>query len=318
MADLFFVRRDGRVKGPLTRERLRDLRRQDRLRLRDEIAVAADGPWSPLRDVYDQVLPDEEPAAAADDFWREELPPDASAAGERRQDGRGAPGVDRLTWFERLRELLEGDGAFREPFRPWSFLAAAVPLAALAAVVAVILVSPALEPARRGPLPAALPPPADPAAGGPSAAPAGVAEPGAAGAAGDDGVPAAAVAEPGRISAVDPEHEAAIAALLGAYYAAGDWQARSRLVVPGERTRRLLQQLDAGKAESEGNAAGPPRWSLVRRLEPGKLAAAARSGQPVLVETSVDDHAHAVYVVFVEGRWRVDWLRSLERLWLTL
>ena len=318
---MFFVRRDGRVKGPLTRERLRELRREDRLRMRDEIALAADGPWSRLRDVSDDVLADDESVAADDEFWREELPPDkpppaARKAAENDDDGR--------SWFERLRESIEGDGAFRQPFRLWSFLAAAAPLAAVAAFFAVILVSPALEPTRQPP------PPPVPVSGAGAGA---VTVTGAADNAADvsagtpaDGTAAAAPADlgaaasaqavvPGRISATDPAHDAAVTALLAAYYAAGDWQSRYRLVVPGERTRRLIQQMHAEQGTAAGDRAS--RWSLATRLEPGKLAAAARSGQPVLVETSIDDHSHAVYVVFVEDRWRVDWLRSLETLWLT-
>jgi hypothetical protein len=313
---MFFVRRDGRVKGPLTRERLRELRREDRLRMRDEIALAADGPWSRLRDVSDDVLADEESVAADDEFWREELPPDKPPPAPRKA---AANDDDSRSWFERLRESIEGDGAFRQPFHLWSFLAAAVPLAAVAAFFAVILVSPALEPARQPP------PPAGPVTGADAGADANAdadvsagtpADGTAAAAPADLGAAASAQAVvPGRISAMDPAHDAAVTALLAAYYAAGDWQSRYRLVVPGERTRRLIQQMHAEQGTAAGDHAS--RWSLATRLEPGKLAAAARSGQPVLVETSVDDHSHAVYVVFVEDRWRVDWLRSLETLWLT-
>jgi len=314
---MFFVRRDGRVKGPVTRDRLRELRRQDRLRMRDEISLAADGPWSRLRDVYDEVLADAETAAADDEFWREDLPPDKPSAGGRntgagkRAGGQFAEeGEHGRTWFERLRDTLEGDGAFRQPFRPWSFLAAAVPLAALAAFVAVILVSPAFEPARPTPVPMPVPPGVGGAA---AAAPAdAVVSPDAA----DAAAPVAAdAAAPGRVSGLDPDHEAAVATLLAAYYAAGDWQSRYQLVVPGERTRRLLQQLQPEQRERA--AAGQSGWRIAGRLEPSKLAAAARGGQPVLVETVVDDHAHALYVVFVQDRWRVDWLRSLDTLWLT-
>ena len=109
-----------------------------------------------------------------------------------------------------------------------------------------------------------------------------------------------------------PDHETAISALLAAYYTAADWQARYRLVVPGEQTRRLMQQVQDGRPPATGR-----RWSRLRPFEADKLAVAARSGQPVLVETSVDGHPHALYVVFVAGRWRVDWARSLESLWLT-
>jgi hypothetical protein len=305
---MFFVRRDGRVKGPITRERLRELRREDRLRMRDEIALAADGPWSRLRDVYDDVLADEESVAADDEFWREELPPDKPPAALRKPAANADEGRN---WFARLRESIEGDGAFRQPFRLWSFLAAAVPLAALAAFFAVILVSPALEPARRPP----PPPRAVPVTGAADVAAVAPADGTEAAPPADLGVAASAqTVVPGRISPMDPAHDAAVTALLAAYYGAGDWQSRYRLVVPGDRTRRLIQQLHAERESTAGDRAS--RWSLTTRLEPGKLAAAARSGQPVLVETSVDDHPHAVYVVFVEDRWRVDWLRSLETLWL--
>lgn len=295
---MYFVRRGGRVKGPLARERLRELRNADRLRMRDEIAMSADGPWERLRDVHDDVLGAEETAAVEDEFWREELPPEKPKAAAPAEDAAARP------WSDRLRELIEGDGAFRKPFHAGSFLAAAVPLLALAAFVAVILVSPALEPVRQPPRPvAAQPVPLDPVAAMPQTAPA----------VPDLAAEADAEADaPGKISVATPDHETAITALLTAYYAASDWQARYRLVVPGEQTRRLLQQLQEGRPPAAGR-----RWSRLRPLEADKLAVAARSGQPVLVETSVDEHVHALYVVFVAGRWRVDWARSLESLWLT-
>ena len=294
MADVYFVRRGARVKGPLTRERLRELRNADRLRMRDEIAMSADGPWERLRDVHDEVLGAQGTAAVEDEFWREELPPEKPKA--------AAP-ADAATrpWSDRTREWIEGDSAFRKPFHAGAFLAAALPLLALAAFVVVILVSPAFEPARQPPRPATV----QPVAPQPVTAPEPTApEPAAAADAESDA--------PGTITPVTPDHETAISALLTAYYTAADWQARYLLVVPGEQTRRLMQQLQEGRPPATGR-----RWSRLRPFEADKLAVAARSGQPVLVETSVDGHSHALYVVFVAGRWRVDWARSLESLWLT-
>ena len=42
--DVYYVRRDGRIKGPLTREKLRTLRQERRLRMRDDVAESVDGP----------------------------------------------------------------------------------------------------------------------------------------------------------------------------------------------------------------------------------------------------------------------------------
>ena len=50
---MYYVRRDGRVKGPLTREKLRTLRQERRLRMRDEVAESANGPWRQLGDFRD-------------------------------------------------------------------------------------------------------------------------------------------------------------------------------------------------------------------------------------------------------------------------
>ncbi len=289
MAETYFVRRGGRVKGPLTRERLRELRNEDRLRMRDEIALSADGPWDRLRDVHDDVLGERGTGGVDDDFWREELPPEKPKA---------TPAAEGRTWGDRLRDWMEGDDAFRKPFHVGTFLAAAVPLLTLAGFVAVILVSPQVEPSR--PAPQAAAPQPSPAEPPDAPAPAEPAAP-----------PPPEGDEPGRITPLNPDHEAAIAALLTAYYAAADWPSRYRLVVQGDQARRLLQQFYEGRPP-----AGNRRWSPLRRLEADKLAQAARGGQPVLVETTVDGHVHAVYVLFVAGRWRVDWARSFETLWL--
>jgi hypothetical protein len=128
---MYYVRRDGRIKGPLSREKLRSLREEKRLRMRDEIATTADGPWRPLRDIREEVLGgDESPAEERfpeggelpefdSGIWREEVEPEppapAGGAAPREPEPDGE-------WHDSLRTWLEGDDAFRGPFRPWMYV----------------------------------------------------------------------------------------------------------------------------------------------------------------------------------------------------
>ena len=137
---MYYVRRDGRIKGPLSREKLRSLRQERRLRMRDEVALTADGPWRVLRDVRAEVLGGEEFPLAAEPSEGEELarfdsgiwsetqepPPPAGeqpfAGREQEPDGE---------WHESLRTWLEGDDPFRGPFRPWLYALGAMLLVVL-------------------------------------------------------------------------------------------------------------------------------------------------------------------------------------------
>lgn len=122
---MYYVRRDGRIKGPLSREKLRSLRQEKRLRMRDEIATTAEGPWHVLRDVREEVLgagvlPGGEASPPFDSgSWSDQaapappLPTDEAAAGEQEPDGE---------WYDTLRTWVEGDDPFRGPFRPWMYV----------------------------------------------------------------------------------------------------------------------------------------------------------------------------------------------------
>ena len=120
---MYFVRRKGRIRGPLTLEKLQSLRDEDRLRMRDEIAESAEGPWSRLHDVYDELLGPETsdsdgPGDLDDDF----LAPKHSSR-------RASPSRETVTVVAKptLREAL-----FSGQFQPWQVIAAGVGLACLA------------------------------------------------------------------------------------------------------------------------------------------------------------------------------------------
>jgi hypothetical protein len=130
---MYFVRRDGRIKGPLTREKLRRLRKERRLRMGDDVAESADGPWRRLRDVRDEVLGHDDQIARPDSgIWSEDptpMPPVEDEIG-------GEPDRE---WHESLQTWLEGDDPFRKPFRPWMYVLGAVFLLALATYAMVIV-----------------------------------------------------------------------------------------------------------------------------------------------------------------------------------
>lgn len=131
---MYYVRRDGRIKGPLSREKLRSLRQEKRLRMRDEIATTADGPWHVLRDVREAVLgagalPSGEASPPFDSgIWSDQAgpapltPAGGAAAGEQEPDGE---------WQDTLRAWLEGDDPFRGPFRPGMYILGALLLVVL-------------------------------------------------------------------------------------------------------------------------------------------------------------------------------------------
>ena len=135
---MYYVRRKGSVKGPLTREKLRRLRKERRLRMGDDVAESADGPWRRLRDVRDEVLGHDDQLARPDSgIWSEEkalMPP---------SDEDAAVGVEPdREWHESLQTWLEGDDPFRKPFRPWMYVLGVVFLLALAIFAMVIVLQP--------------------------------------------------------------------------------------------------------------------------------------------------------------------------------
>ena len=107
---MYYVRREGRIKGPLTREKLRSLRQERRLRLRDEVPRFDSGIWSD----------DPAPMPLADE--------EAAVNGEPDRE-----------WHESLQTWLEGEDPFRKPFRPWMYVLGVVFLLALAFYAMVIV-----------------------------------------------------------------------------------------------------------------------------------------------------------------------------------
>ena len=125
--DTYYVRREGRIKGPLTREKLCALRNEKRLRTRDEVSESPDGPWRRLRDIQELVQ------------MTDSLPRSDSglSGGESPSPANGRAGAaiaeepDR-EWHASLQTWVEGDSPFRKPFRPWMYALGAAFLVALA------------------------------------------------------------------------------------------------------------------------------------------------------------------------------------------
>ena len=122
--------------------------------------------------------------------------------------------------------------------------------------------------------------------------------------AGDD--PAATAAEEPPQDPVE-----AIKSLLTGYYAAGSWQERYRLVKQGDEAKQLMRKL------YEDVDWISVQWNIAKMPGQQDLAAAARSGEPVRVDTITNGNPHSIYVAFADGRWQIDWLQSLNTLWLS-
>jgi len=132
---MYYVRRDGRVKGPLTREKLRALRQERRLRMRDEVAESANGPWRQLGDFRDEVLGGTDQLPQFDSgIWSEEVVPLPLA-----NEDAAADGEPDLEWHESLQTWLEGEDPFRKPFRPWMYALGGMLLVALAILALAIV-----------------------------------------------------------------------------------------------------------------------------------------------------------------------------------
>lgn len=134
---MYYVRREGRIKGPLTREKLRSLRQERRLRMRDEVSESANGPWQQLRDVHAEVLGGDELPRFDSGIWSEDPVPMPLADGAGMADGE--PDGE---WHESLQTWLEGEDPFRKPFRPWMYALGGVLLVALAILAMAILFGP--------------------------------------------------------------------------------------------------------------------------------------------------------------------------------
>jgi hypothetical protein len=347
---VYFVRRKGRVKGPLSREKLVALQQEDRLRMQDEIGPSEDGPWQRLIDIYDEVFGDESTTAyadnpAEDEFWTEDPPAEKPAV---RGGSKGKPAA-----AAKPGRSTSGSsaGLFGGKIKPWQLIAAVSGVGGLAGLGAVAWmlwaplaeaptdpneIAAAINAENPGPVRKAKPKPRLTAtkqpADGTAAAPDAPAEPPAtrppapagtqtatvdtaatqppsadtttqsAPAAGDD---AASTTEQPQ----DPVE--AIKSLLTAYYSAGNWQARYRLVKESDEAKLLMRKL------YEDVDWISVQWSIAKMPGANDLLAAARSGEPVRVDTLTNGNPHSVYVVFTDGSWQIDWLHSLNTLWLS-
>lgn len=131
---MYYVRREGHIKGPLTQEKLSSLRHEKRLRMRDEVSESQDGPWRMLRDVPDLVLmADDVSHGDSDALSDESVPPSSGVANPA-----NAEESDR-EWHASLQTWIEGDHLFRKPFRPWKYLLGGVFLVALAILALAIV-----------------------------------------------------------------------------------------------------------------------------------------------------------------------------------
>ena len=339
---MYFVRRKGRVKGPLTLEKLRGLRDEDRLRMRDEIAESADGPWKRLTEVYVELFDEDESPGDADsrvddEFWEEK-------SASRQTSGSKQGSMDKASAKPRQQA-----GLFGGQLKPWQMIAGGIAAAGFAAValVAGLFLSPVgnqptdpaeiaantndASPARR-PAPqkrparvvatikppaadtttAASSPEATTAAGtdrptpaSPTPAPTPQAE--------DDPVEADPLTvRPKRPKVpADLDHVAAITATLTKYYSASSWQDRYHTALSGPEVIRLMQPMydDVDWVSVD--------WSIAKTPTASELDTAAQSGERVRIDSLTNGNPHSIYLVFYDGRWRVDWLHSLNTLWLT-
>ena len=134
---MYYVRRDGRIKGPLTRDKLRALRQERRLRMRDEVSASEDGPWLPFQDFRQEVLGGGDQIPQLDSgIWNEDqvLVPSP--------DEVGAGGQPDREWRASLQTWLEGEDPFRKPFRPWMYALGGMLLIALAMLALAIVFGP--------------------------------------------------------------------------------------------------------------------------------------------------------------------------------
>ena len=341
---MYYMRRRGRVKGPLSREKLVALQQEDRLRMRDEIGPTEDGPWQRLIDVYDEVFGDESTTAYADnpaddEFWTGDPPAGKPAA---RGSLKGKPAA-----AAKPGRSTSGSsaGLFGGTIKPWQLIAAVSGVGGLAGLGAVAWmlwaplaeaptdpneIAAAINAENPGPVrkakPKTRPTVAKQPAGGAAAAAAPDAPPPAAAtqtaaaeppsaespAAAAATTPAPAAGDDAASATEQPQDPVeAIKSLLTAYYSAGNWQARYRLVRPSEEAKLLIRKL---YEDVDWIAV---QWSITKMPAANDLLAAARSGEPVRVDTLTNGNPHSIYVVFADGSWQIDWLQSLNTLWLS-
>lgn len=329
---MYFVRRKGKTRGPLTLEKLQSLRDQDRLRMRDEISESEHGPWTRLADIYDELLGD--PEANGDnqgDFDDDFL---IAKPSSRRQS-------TRQTLVNASPKPSGQNVLFGRQLKPWQMITAGVGLACLAvlAVTAGILLSPSVSapkdddetvaeerspvkvrpanprPAQASPAKPSPPAIAQVASATPRASETPAVQPSSMPAPPTESTPPATAtpqAESG--TAIDPasiDHVAGIQAVLTAYYSASSWEERYRTAVPGDDVKKLMSSL------YEDVDWVSVQWSVVKMPTQDELVAAAQDGQRIRVDTLTNGNPHAVFLAFSQGQWQVDWLQSLNRLWLS-
>ena len=329
---MYFVRRKGKTRGPLTLEKLQSLRDQDRLRMRDEISESEDGPWTRLVDIYDKLLGDPEATGDNqgdfdDDFLIAKPSSRQQSSRQKLVNASPKPSTQNVLFGGRM--------------KPWQMITAGVGLACLAvlAVTAGVLLSPAVseprdddetvaeerppvkarpanpQPAQASPAKASPPARAQGASATPRASETPAVQSSTMPAAPTESTPpATATPQAEAASSTDLasiDHEAAIKAALTAYYAAGNWEERYRTAVQGEDVKKLMSSL------YEDVDWVSVQWSVVKMPSADELAAAAGEGQRVRIETLTNGNPHSIFLVLDRGRWRVDWMQSLNILWLS-
>jgi hypothetical protein len=126
--------------------------------------------------------------------------------------------------------------------------------------------------------------------------------------------PATATPQEESATAIDPasiDHVAGIQSVLTAYYSASSWEERYRTAVPGDDVKKLMSSL------YEDVDWVSVQWSVVTMPTQDELVVAAKDGQRIRVDTLTNGNPHAIFLAFSQGQWQVDWLQSLNRLWLS-
>lgn len=341
---MYYVKRQGRIKGPLTLEKMQELRDDDRLRMRDEVAESPEGPWARLSDVYDRVFggtaTGERDGADDDDSFLSLVPEDAPSR------------KSALTRASAVAAAPAAASVGSVTLRPWQVAAgiAGVVAFGLFAIILGVVLSPLVsapkedaEVAVAEPIPPPLRP--APAAVAPTPAPVAAAVPAVAaavprpamkpaapplpavpppapaladaavGAKPEAAKPAAPVKPvggggPGAVP-LDGDHTAAIKAALAAYYTAAGWEDRYRAVLPGDDVKKTMQSL---YDDVDWVAV---TWSVATMPPDAELSKAAAAGRRIRIDTTVNGNPHSVLMAFAGGAWRVDWMESLSTLWLT-
>jgi hypothetical protein len=134
---MYYIRRDGRIKGPLTQEKLCGLRDEKRLKIQDEISESPDGPWRILSDTPDFTVTAADSPQGDTGFWGDES---VSPSNDGEKTATAAE-PDR-EWHASLQTWIEGDNLFRKPFRPWMYVLGGLLLVALALFAVAIVMGP--------------------------------------------------------------------------------------------------------------------------------------------------------------------------------